>query len=84
MPQKSISLPEKIYLKLKQKKGPTEKFPDLIERLLNEEDSREQRHHIDDLEGAFGDDSDEWEQIKEELYKDRMKKDSRPVISLDS
>lgn len=80
MTQKTISLPEDLYLKLKQKKGNSETFPELLERLLGEEESREKRHKIKDLEGAFGEESDEWELIKKELYNDRLRPASRKEI----
>ncbi|MHA1683581.1 MAG: antitoxin VapB family protein [Promethearchaeota archaeon] len=77
MPQKTISLPEEIYHKLKKRKGRNETFPELIERLLNEQKEKEKIGNIMDLAGAFGDDSDEWEQIENELYKDRLRPSSR-------
>jgi predicted CopG family antitoxin len=83
MTQKTISLPEELYLKLKQKKGNSETFPELLERLLGEEESRENRHKIKDLEGAFGEESDEWEQINKELYNDRLRLPSRKEITFE-
>ena len=83
MGQKTISLPEKLYSKLKSKKRENETFPDLITRLLNEEEQQQQKHHISDLAGAFEEDSDEWIKIEKELYKDRLRPSSRKGISFD-
>ncbi len=83
MIQKTISLPEDLYLKLKAEKGKTETFPDLIKRLLYEEEVRKKKHHISDLAGAFGEDSEEWIKIEEELYNDRLRPSSRKGISFD-
>jgi len=73
MKYKTISLPEEIYSKLKSKIRKNETFPDLIQRLLNDEEKREEEHKIMDLAGAFGDNSEEWEKIEKELYKDRLR-----------
>jgi hypothetical protein len=48
----------------------------------NEED-RATKHKIKDIEGAFGDDSDEWEQIEKELYQDRLKPSLRKEITFE-
>ncbi len=77
MKYKTISLPEEIYSKLKSKIRKNETFPDLIQRLLNDEEIREEKHKIMDLAGAFGDNSKEWEKIEKELYKDRLNIKSR-------
>lgn len=81
--QKTISIPEELYIKLKKKKLTTETFPELIQRLLDEENVRIKRHRIKDLEGSFGDDSDEWDKIQDELYKDRLRPSSRKIITFD-
>lgn len=73
MKNKTISLPEEIYSKLKSKMRKNETFPNLIQRLLNDEEIREEKHKIMDLAGAFGDNSKEWEKIEKELYKDRLR-----------
>ena len=83
MVQKTISLPEELYLKLKAKKEKNETFPDLIKRLLHEEDIHKKKHQISDLAGAFGEGSEEWIKIEEELYKDRLRPSSRKGISFD-
>ncbi len=77
MIKRTISLPEEIYIKLKSKKRKNETFPELIQRLLNEEEMKEKNHKIMDLAGAFGENSDEWEKIEKELYKDRLKPSNR-------
>ena len=84
MTQKTISLPEEIYFKLKSKKRKNETFPDLIQRLLNDEEKREENHKIMDLAGAFGENSEEWEKIEQELYKDRLRPSSRKAITFDN
>ncbi len=43
----------------------------------------EKNHKIMDLAGAFGDNSDEWEKIEKELYKDRLQPSNREVIIFD-
>ncbi len=83
MPQKTISLPEETYFKLKKRKKQDETFPDVIERLLNEDKEREKIGSIMDLAGAFDDDSDEWETIERELYKDRHKSSARNEIDFE-
>ena len=83
MTQKTISMPEELYLKLKKKKGNSETFPQLIERLVDEEENKSHYHHIDDLEGAFGDDSEEWDLIEKELYNDRLRPSSRKNITFE-
>lgn len=84
MTQKTISLPEEIYFKLKSKKRKNETFPDLIKRLLNDEEKREEDHKIMDLAGAFGENSEEWEKIEQELYKDRLRPSKRKAITFDN
>jgi predicted CopG family antitoxin len=83
MGQKTISLPSEVYFKLKDKKKSGETFPDLIKRLIDEDDKRIQTHSIMDLAGAFGDESDEWEKIEKELYEDRLRPSSRKKISFE-
>ena len=83
MPQKTISLPEKVYYKLKEKKKRNETFPELILRLLDAEDEREKIGDIMDLAGAFGDDSEEWEKISCELYLDRLRPSHRNGVEFE-
>ncbi len=72
MTQKTISLPKELYDRLKNKKKKNETFPELIQRLLMGEEKIKKRRHIDDLEGAFGDTSEEWDSIEKEIYQDRL------------
>lgn len=83
MGQKTISLPSDIYFKLKEKKKEGETFPDLITRLIDEDDERSNSHSIMDLAGAFGEDSAEWDKIENELYADRLRPSSRKKISFE-
>ena len=77
MTQKTLSLPEDLYNRLKAKKGKDETFPDLIRRLINEEEEHERFHQIEDMTGAFGDNSDEWDDIEVMLYRERIEKKKR-------
>ncbi|MHA1282450.1 MAG: antitoxin VapB family protein [Promethearchaeota archaeon] len=70
MTNKTISLPEDIYLALKKEKRKGESFADLISRLLKEE--REKEKKLERLAGCWKD-ADEWDDILEQLYKDRRK-----------
>lgn len=70
MNQKTISLPEEIYLKLKKHKRKGESFPELISRLIKKEESWEKE--IDNLFGCLKED-DEWDKILEDIYEDRKK-----------
>jgi len=76
-------MPDDIYFKLKAKKGENETFPQLILRLLHEEEVRSKRHEIMDLAGAFGENSEEWDRIEKELYEDRLRPSSRKGISFE-
>lgn len=82
MTQKTISLPEELYDRLKNKKKKNETFPDLIQRLLLEEEKIKTDRNIDDLEGAFGDTSEEWDSIEKEIYRDRLRFKTRKVFSI--
>jgi predicted CopG family antitoxin len=59
MTQKTISLPEQVYNKLKSKKRPNETFTDLILRLINEQKQFKGEKSIEAFFGAFEEDSDE-------------------------
>ena len=83
MTQKTLSIPEDLYFKLKAKKRNNETFPDLLDRLLQEDSVLEKKRNIMELAGAFGDQSDEWEKIEEKLYKDRLHPSSRKPLRLD-
>ena len=72
MTQKTIALPEELYDRLKTRKKKNETFPELIQRLLMEEEKNKMDRNIDDLEGAFGDTSEEWDSIEKEIYQNRL------------
>ena len=77
MTQKTISLPEEVYEKLKKEKRDDESFAQLIQRLLKKDTFDTD---IEKLAGVFKEDSDEWEKIEEMLYEDRLKPDQRNQI----
>ena len=78
MAQKTISLPEEIYDKLKAQKKGRETFPELILRLINEMIHPDPQP-IESFFGAFDDDSDEWGKIEEKLYEKRNRASGRKV-----
>ena len=65
MKNKTISLPEDIYNKLKQQKKKDESFPELIDRLVKEKKSKKKQ--LEALAGSLRED-DEWDQIIKDLY----------------
>jgi len=70
MTQKTISLPEDVYLALKKQKRKGESFPELISRLIQEKRSSEK--NLEKLAGSLKDD-DEWDTILEDIYEERKK-----------
>ncbi|MHA1233236.1 MAG: antitoxin VapB family protein [Candidatus Helarchaeota archaeon] len=74
MGQKTISLPEDVYEKLKSEKRDDESFSQLILRLLKKD---RKLIPIEALAGAFEEDSSEWERIEQFLYNDRLKPSER-------
>lgn len=70
MTQKTISLPEDIYLALKKLKRKEESFAELIARLVQEKQTNE--NNMEKLAGCLKED-DEWDQILEDIYEDRKK-----------
>jgi len=70
MNQKTISLPEDIYLVLKKLKRKEESFADLIARLIQEKQTKE--NNLEKLAGSLKEDN-EWDQILEAIYEDRKK-----------
>jgi predicted CopG family antitoxin len=70
MKNKTISLPEDLYDKLKRQKKKGESFPDLIDRLIKEKKSR--RQQLEALAGSLKED-DEWDNILNEIYEDRKR-----------
>lgn len=70
MTQKTISLPEDIYLALKKLKRKEESFAELIARLVQEKQTKE--NNMEKLAGCLKEDN-EWDQILEDIYEDRKK-----------
>lgn len=70
MKNKTISLPEDIYNKLKMQKKKGESFPELIDRLVKEKKTKKQQ--LEALAGSLKED-EEWDQIIKEIYEDRKK-----------
>ncbi|MCK4238520.1 MAG: antitoxin VapB family protein [Candidatus Lokiarchaeota archaeon] len=68
MSKKTISLSEDLYLFLKKQKFKGESFSELIIRLLQEKQTRYK--NLEKLAGCLKED-DEWDQILEDIYKDR-------------
>jgi predicted CopG family antitoxin len=80
--QKTISLPENLYNRLKAKKKPGENFPDVIARLLDQEEHH-QKPPITKFFGILGDDSEEWDKIEDGIYKNRLRKSDRDEIKFE-
>ena len=70
MKNKTISLPEDLYDKLKRQKKKGESFPDLIDRLIKEKKSR--RQQLEALADSLKEDN-EWDHILHEIYEDRKR-----------
>ncbi len=70
MKNKTISLPEDLYDKLKRQKKKGESFPDLIDRLIKEKKSKKQQ--LEALAGSLTEDN-EWDQILDDIYEDRKR-----------
>jgi len=68
MKNKTISLPEDIYNRLKMKKKKGESFPELIDRLIKERKTK--KVQLENLAGSLKED-EEWDQILKEIYEDR-------------
>ena len=70
MAQKTVSLSEKAYEKLKSVKKPEESFSQVILRLIEQKVDTT----IADFIGAFEENSTEWEKIEQEIYERRKEK----------
>jgi len=70
MKNKTISLPEELYEKLKRQKKKGESFPELIDRLIKEKKSKKQQ--LEALAGVFKEDN-EWDQILNDILEDRKR-----------
>ena len=66
MTQKTISLPEDVYDKLKQKKRENETFTQLINRLMSDDTNQEENIPFEAFIGVFKDDN-EWDAIEQQL-----------------
>nr|MDO8088358.1 antitoxin VapB family protein [Candidatus Sigynarchaeum springense] len=82
MSQKTISLPEPLYNRLKAKKKPGENFPELISRLLDQEEHH-QKPPITKFFGILGDNSEEWDKIEEDIYKNRLRSSGRDRLDFE-
>jgi predicted CopG family antitoxin len=80
MTEKTISLPEDVYEKLKGKKRGNESFAQLILRLLKQEKNKTS---IEQLAGIFEEDSSEWEEIEKKIYNDRLRFSQRDENFID-
>lgn len=80
MTQKTISLPEDVYIRLKQLKADDETFGQLISRLMKTQEDIPDEVPLDAFAGAFGDeDSEEWGEIEKKLYATRMRPSDRDI-----
>ena len=70
MTQKTVSLSEEAYEKLRRVKKKGESFSQVILRLID----RKSNLHILDFAGAFEEGSEEWETIENEIYERRTEK----------
>ncbi len=70
MTQKTVSLSEEAYEKLRSVKKKGESFSQVILRLIDQESNL----HILNFAGAFEESSKEWETIENEIYKRRKEK----------
>lgn len=71
MTQKTISLNEKAYKKLKNKKEEKESFSELIIRLCEIEEINQNENLLLKFSGAFKENSDYWKTIEEYIDKER-------------
>lgn len=71
MTQRTISLNENAYKKLKKKKRNNESYSDLIIRLVDEEDRKEKEDIFLKFAGVFEDDAEYWSSVEEKITKNR-------------
>lgn len=71
MTQKTISLNEKAYKKLKKLKRKGETYSDLILRLCNSQEISERDDILLKLIGAFKDNDEYWEKIEKQIQENR-------------
>ncbi|HME55514.1 MAG TPA: antitoxin VapB family protein [Candidatus Lokiarchaeia archaeon] len=85
MTQKTISLPQDVYNRLKQLKDRDESYGDLLMRLINEHEKKPGDIEIESFASAFDDkDSDDWGEIERIIYQKRRFSSSRDVKLDDS
>ena len=82
MANKTISIPEDLYNRLKARKKPKESFPELIARIIDEQDELKKKD-ISWFFGIFGQDSNEWDEIEKKIYEDRLKDVDREWVKFD-
>ena len=80
MTQKTISLNEKAYKRLREFKKYKESFSDLIIRLCDTKEKEEKEDILLKYVGLFKDNSEDWEKVEKEIQKER----DRHLISEES
>ena len=71
MTQKTISLNEKAYKRLRKFKRDKESYSDLIIRLCDTQENEEKEDILLKYMGLFKDHSDDWEKVEKEIQKER-------------
>lgn len=71
MTQKTISLNEKTYKRLRRFKKEGESYSDLIMRLCNTQENDEKEDILLKYIGLFKDNSEYWEEVEKEIQKER-------------
>ena len=71
MTQKTISLNEKAYKRLKKFKKDKESYSDLIIRLCNTQENEEKEDILLKYMGLFKDNSEYWEKVEKEIQKEQ-------------
>ncbi|MFX1259285.1 MAG: antitoxin VapB family protein [Promethearchaeota archaeon] len=71
MTQKTISLNEKAYKRLRKFKRDKESYSDLIIRLCDTQENKEKGDILLKYMGLFKNNSDDWEKVEKEIQKER-------------
>ena len=71
MTQKTISLNEKAYKKMKKLKKEGESYSDLVLRLCSSKEQSDEEDILLKLIGAFKEDSDYWEKVEKQILASR-------------
>jgi len=71
MTQKTISLNEKAYKRLRRFKKERESYSDLIMRLCNTQENDEKGDILLKYVGLFKDNSEYWEEVEKEIQEER-------------